>query len=47
MRQEVYEKRRERAYQYLRENQIPKALVGQSLTMYYLTGAMLHPYDRF
>ncbi|MDD2359965.1 MAG: Xaa-Pro peptidase family protein [Syntrophaceticus schinkii] len=45
--QEVYEKRRKRAYQYLCEKQITKALVGQSLTMYYLTGAMLHPYDRF
>ncbi len=45
--QHVYENRRKKAYESLRRNNISKAIVGDSLTMYHLTGVMLHPYDRF
>lgn len=47
MEKNVYENRRAKIYRYLDETGCGKALVGEPLTFYYLTGVMLHPYERF
>jgi Xaa-Pro dipeptidase len=47
MSQDVYSARREKIYKYLSEAGFDKALVGEPFTFFYLTGVMLHPYERF
>jgi Xaa-Pro dipeptidase len=47
MEQNIYSKRREKMYDYLSAAGFDKALVGEPLTIYYLSGVMLHPYERF
>ncbi|MDR1966924.1 MAG: aminopeptidase P family N-terminal domain-containing protein, partial [Synergistaceae bacterium] len=47
MSQNVYQARREKIYKCLSEAGCDRALVGEPFTFFYLTGAMLHPYERF
>jgi Xaa-Pro dipeptidase len=47
MSKDVYLARREKIYNYLCEAGYDKALVGEPFTFFYLTGVMLHPYERF
>ena len=47
MSKDVYSARREKIYKYLSEAGFDKALVGEPFTFFYLTGVMLHPYERF
>jgi Xaa-Pro dipeptidase len=43
----MYEDRRKKLYGYMLEAGFDRAIVGEPLTFYYLTGVMLHPYERF
>ncbi|MDR1510484.1 MAG: Xaa-Pro peptidase family protein [Synergistaceae bacterium] len=47
MSQDIYSARREKICKYLSEAGFDKALVGEPFTFFYLTGVMLHPYERF
>jgi Xaa-Pro dipeptidase len=47
MSRDVYSARREKICKYLSEAGFDKALVGEPFTFFYLTGVMLHPYERF
>ncbi len=47
MGKDVYANRRDGFFRALRESGLRHALLGEPLSFYYLTGVMLHPYERF